>query len=327
MIGNSAVFVELTRLIRKIAGCDAPVLLEGETGTGKDLAARAIHYEGARRSTPFVPVNCGAIPDSLIESELFGHRKGAFTDAKQDRVGLFAYAHAGTLFLDEVDTLSAKGQVTLLRFLQDQQYRPLGGVERSADVRIIAAGNADLVNLAREGKFRLDLLFRLKILHLVLPPLRARNGDTILLAEHFMRACSARFNQPAKTFHPDTLAWFDRYAWPGNIRELENLIYREFVLTDGPEIRVNDSFGSERADDPWHEHNFNQAKAKAIAGFEKAFLTRLMAQTGGNITRAAKIAGKERRALGKLLKKHDIVNADLYRPGTSCSVPISVGHS
>ena len=173
MVGQSFAFREMLRLITRMAACDAPVLIEGETGTGKELAARAIHYQSARRDRPFIPVNCGAIPDSLIESELFGHRKGAFTDAKDNQPGLVTLAEGGTLFLDEIDALSPKGQVTLLRFLQDQEFRPLGArhVEHG-NVRILAASNASLPLLAEKGAFRSDLLYRLRILCLELAPLR-----------------------------------------------------------------------------------------------------------------------------------------------------------
>jgi DNA-binding NtrC family response regulator len=173
LIGNSPVFRKVIRLIEKMAGCDAPVLIEGETGTGKEVAARALHYQGKRHGKPFIPVNCGAIPDALFENELFGHSKGAFTDAKENQPGFVALADSGTLFLDEIEALSPKGQVTLLRFMQDQQYRPLGGGrELNANVRMITASNADLAWLTEHGEFRKDLFFRLKILHLELPPLR-----------------------------------------------------------------------------------------------------------------------------------------------------------
>ena len=174
MIGASDAFRTLERLLDKMALYDAPVLIGGETGTGKELAARALHYRGARRERPFIPVNCGALPDSLIESELFGHRRGAFTDARDDQPGLVALAHSGTLFLDEVDALSPKAQVTLLRFLQDQQYRPLGSRrDERADVRVVAASNHCLDDLVCAKQFRVDLLHRLKLMHLYLPPARS----------------------------------------------------------------------------------------------------------------------------------------------------------
>ncbi|MDQ5909348.1 MAG: hypothetical protein QG599_1443 [Pseudomonadota bacterium] len=321
MIGKSAAFLKMTALIARIADCDAPVLLEGETGTGKELAARAIHCQGQRRNQPFVPVNCGAIPDLLIENELFGHRKGAFTDARSDQLGLIAQADSGTLFFDEVDALSPKGQVALLRFLQDQHYRPLGETrEQAVDVRIVAASNANLSQLAEVGQFRMDLLYRLKILFLKAPPLRERSGDPVLLAEHFVRTCSQRFGQPRKFFHPDTLEWFAAYSWPGNIRELENLVYREYLLTDGPMIQIH-------PDDPQQkdrrqlmdrrqlfmdELNYAAAKARIVEDFEKKFLVRVMTKAKGNVTQAATLAGTERRHLGKLIKKLGIEKSGYY---------------
>jgi two-component system response regulator GlrR len=315
MIGTSTPFLEMCRLIAKLAAYDAPVLIEGETGTGKELAARSIHYLGARRGQPFVPINCGAIPDLLIENELFGHCKGAFTDAREDQIGLIAHAHSGTLFLDEVDALSPKGQVTLLRFLQDQQYRPLGErCERNADTRIIAASNTNLNRLAEAGQFRMDLLYRLKILWLELPPLRERKGDPALLANHFIRIGSRRFDKPVKTFHPTTLEWFECYSWPGNIRELENWVYRELLLADSSEIRITLANPHQPEQCPPLEQypgaidglDYCQAKAKAVESFEVKFLTNLMLKAKGNVTAAAKMAGTERRHLGRLLKKYDI---------------------
>ncbi|MGH8599866.1 MAG: sigma 54-interacting transcriptional regulator, partial [Burkholderiales bacterium] len=207
MIGNSPALRDVVGLIDKIAQCDAPVVIEGETGTGKELAARAIHYRSSRREGPFVPVNCGAIPDSLVENELFGHRRGAFTDARGDHAGLIDHGQHGAIFLDEVDALTPKAQVTLLRFLQDQQYRPLGGPqEKHADVRVLAASNVDLVELTEAGRFRRDLLYRLEIMHLRLPPLRERDGDSLLLAEHFLAQCAARFRRGEKRLDPSTIA-------------------------------------------------------------------------------------------------------------------------
>lgn len=321
MVGNSPAFRELESLIRKIASYDAAVLIEGETGTGKELAARSIHYASSRRGMPFVPVNCGAIPDSLIENELFGHRRGAFTGASESHHGLIAQASGGTLFLDEIDALSPKGQVTLLRFMQDQEYRPLGSAQaENGDVRIVAASNADLVKLAAFGSFRSDLLFRLKVLSVELPPLRARHGDVEALATHYLRQYSLKYDKPPKTLDRDTLAWMNRYEWPGNVRELEHLIHREFLLTDGPVMRIPRKDGDiERRKRPDRRSvdlgvGFCTAKAQAVAEFEKKFLRELLSQTQGNVTQAAKMVGKERRALGKLIKKHGL---DRYQESRS----------
>lgn len=317
IIGRSPAFMEMARLILKIGECDAPVLIEGETGTGKELAARAMHYLGLRRDLPFIAVNCGAIPDALVESELFGHHKGAFTDAKESRPGLITQAHGGTLFLDEIEALSPKGQVTLLRFLQDQQYRPLGSRSaEKADVRIIAATNVDLEDLVERGEFRQDLLFRLKILLLEMPPLRKRRGDVELLAQHFIRQFSVKYGKPAAALHPDTVTWMNNYAWPGNIRELENLIHREFLLADGQKISIKCKVRSaeqrkslDRRLAQFVNCDFNTAKATAINDFEKKYLCNLLSLANGNVTLAARMAGKERRSLGKLLKKHGIVKS------------------
>jgi DNA-binding NtrC family response regulator len=298
------------QLIAKFARCAVPVLIHGETGTGKELAARAIHYEGRRRDHPFVAVNCGAIPDTLVENELFGHDRGAFTDARSRCDGLIACAHGGTLFLDEIDALSPKAQVTLLRFLQDQQYRPLGGGRhQQADVRVIAATNADLANLCDQGRFRLDLYYRLCILELAMPPLRNREGDAALLASHFVARMAALHGSQARVLGLGTVRWFEEYAWPGNVRELENLVCRAVLLTDGDVIHVEPPHrpagASEREPDPL-ELVFSKAKALTLQKFERRYLASVLARAKGSVTLAAQLAGKERRAFGKLIKKHSI---------------------
>jgi two-component system, NtrC family, response regulator GlrR len=316
MLGRSIAFRIANALIEKMSAFDAPVVIEGETGTGKELAARAIHYRGARAGLPFVPINCGALPDALVEDELFGHRRGAFTDARDDKPGLVELARGGTLFLDEVDALTPKAQVTLLRFLQDQQYRPLGGRrEEQTDVRIITASNRVLERQVEAGAFRLDLLYRLKVLHLAMPPLRERRGDIALLAEHFVRTSSARYHKPALPFDPQTLAWFERYSWRGNIRELENLVQREFLLAEGERISVPAPSGGLAAG-PASERvlNYREAKSLAIAEFESRFLIKLIGQANGNVSAAARISGTERRYLGRLLKKHRIVKLPSTAP-------------
>jgi len=315
-IGRSPSFTAIVERIRKFSLCDATVLIEGETGTGKENAARAIHYLGIRKSYPFIPVNCGALPDNLVENELFGHEEGAYTDARRSVMGLIAQAEGGSLFLDEVEALSVKGQIALLRFLQDQEYRPLGG-RRSvkANIRVIAASNHSLADMVRTGAFRNDLLYRLNLLPLDVPPLRDRNGDIELLAEYFLRGYRVKYNRARMQIHPNTLEWMLRYDWPGNVRELENFIHREFLLASGDEI-VKGSAVSEAGSEyhtlqdagvgVYNDFSFNLAKSKVLDSFERSYLSRLMQASQGNVTIAAKLAGKERRALGKLLKKHGI---------------------
>ncbi|MBI3774932.1 MAG: sigma-54-dependent Fis family transcriptional regulator [Gammaproteobacteria bacterium] len=311
MVGASGVFNDTVRRIGRIAVRDASVLIEGETGSGKEMAARAIHYLGARRDHPFLPVNCGAIPDTLIEAEFFGHGRGAFTDAREARAGLIAQAHGGTLFLDEIDALTPKAQVSLLRFLQDQKYRPVGrDIELKADVRIIAATNKSLIELASSERFRGDLLYRLNILYLSIPPLRAREGDAELLALHFLRHYAKKYNLPVKRFSAQTLHWIRHHRWPGNVRELENTVHREFLLAEGEVLEFG--YAASPAP-PVHSTvcleddvtlDFRSAKTKVIEDFERAYLARILHRTHGNISAAARLAKKERRAFGKLLKKY-----------------------
>jgi DNA-binding NtrC family response regulator len=302
--------------MRRIAQTDATVLIEGETGTGKELAARALHYLGARRQYPFVPVNCGAIPENLIENELFGHERGAYTDARAASQGMLRLAHRGTLFLDEIDSLPLRAQVVLLRFLQDKTFRALGSsTEAHADVRIIAASNANLEDLTRTRAFRADLYHRLRTLWLSLPPLRDRPGDAELLAAHFIRECAARYGVPEKCLHPTTRDWLRSYSWPGNVRELENLIHREFLLSDDGFITVAPpaceisaghpgAYLLQRDGDPLQP--YQNARTLALESFDRDYLSRLLVQTRGNVTHAARLAGKERRALGKLIKRYGI---------------------
>nr|WP_311528314.1 sigma-54 dependent transcriptional regulator [uncultured Ralstonia sp.] len=316
LIGQAPRFRLAVNLIRQYAAWDAPVLIEGETGTGKELAARGIHYCGGRRAHRFIPVNCGAIPENLIENELFGHVRGAFTDASVTGPGLVRLAHQGTLFLDEVDALPPRGQVALLRFLQDGCYRPLGArQEETADVRIVVASNRKLQGLVEERCFRADLMFRLHVLTLEMPPLRERPGDPLLLAEHFLHQFALRYGiAMPRTLDTCTRDWLDEYAWPGNVRELENLIHREFLLCGTGELRIpmpgccsaSNSTNLARAPLSSGMPTYALARKQALEAFDAAYLRDLLHHTGGNVTHAARLAGKERRALGKLLKLRQI---------------------
>ncbi len=315
LVGASPAFLELLGAVRSVAGCSsATVLIRGETGTGKELIARAIHYLSDRRDFPFVPVNCGALPESLAENELFGHRSGAFTGASHEAMGLVKLAHQGTLFLDEVDSLPAKAQVALLRFLQDGRFRPLGAArEEQSQVRVIAACNGCLEEDVRARRFREDLYYRLNVLNVEVPPLRARTGDVPLLSQHFLAECARRYGRPRKILHERTLLWFDCYRWPGNVRELENLLHREYLLSETEQLCIREPGGGAHAtvesvspgiDPPII--NYRQAKTQVLQEFDRSYLSRLLQQTHGNVTKAAQIAGKERRALGKLLKRYRI---------------------
>ena len=319
LVGDSAPFRAAVEQLSRVAASDVTVLLLGETGTGKELAARAIHYLSARNGAPFIPVNCGALPDDLLESELFGHVRGAFTDAKTPQAGLVELAEGGTLFLDEVDTLSPKAQVALLRFLQNHEYRPVGSARiNRADVRVVAATNKCLLERTRNAGYREDLFYRLSLMPIHMPPLRLREGDIPMLTEHFLERYRHQYRQPGKHFHGSAMAWLQQQRWPGNIRELENLIHRAFLLVTDDTIRAGDLFrcmglsAAAPAEESTGaaETGFSEEKERAIADFERGYVENLLAQTRGNVSEAARIAGKERRALGKLIKKHGIRRAD-----------------
>jgi two-component system response regulator GlrR len=305
--GESRVFIETLRKIPKLARCDAAVLITGETGTGKEMCARAIHHLGPRSDHPFVPVNCGAIPSELVENELFGHDPGAFTGASSSVHGLVHDAEGGSLFLDEIDSLPLLTQVKLLRFLQDHEYRPLGARRtRKADIRILAASNADLEGVIHSGKFRSDLFYRLNILPLKLPALRERREDIPTLARHFVAKYAGKFSTPVKELSRSALEKMFAYEWPGNVRELENIIERAIVLSEQPLITAEDVClpGNPSSQETI---SFKALKAQAIAEFETAYVRRLLADNDGNISRAARAAKKHRRAFWQLMRKHNIV--------------------
>jgi DNA-binding NtrC family response regulator len=249
LIGRSAPMVALKASMRRLldaerglADADLPaVLITGDTGTGKELVARALHFDGIRREQPFVELNCSTIPADLLEAELFGYERGAFTDAKQRKLGLVEAADGGTLFLDEIGDIDPRVQSKLLKLLEDKTVRRLGSVrEERANVRIVTATNRDLEEAVRDGHFRADLLFRLRIVHFDLPPLRARGDDVLLLAQHYLGLQRARYRKPQLGFAPEAEAAMQAYSWPGNVRELRNAIERAVVLARGPVIEVDD---------------------------------------------------------------------------------------
>jgi DNA-binding NtrC family response regulator len=309
IIGRSKVIQELRAKIENVASCDANVLLCGETGTGKELAARAIHYLGVRSGEPFIPVSCAAIPDSLMENELWGHAKGAFTDARYVHKGLVREAEGGTLFLDEIGAITPYTQTKLLRFLQDNEYRPLGEVRiRRADVRIIAATNKNLMELVEIGTFRDDLYYRLNIITLTIAPLRQRQDDIPLLVKHFVEKYSLEYDKPVLEFTDSAFQYLLSHPWPGNVRELENKIQQCVVLSKTRVVDVEDlSLSGSSPPEQIHEFEYFQtAKAKTISVFEKSYLIQLLTEFKGDVVRAARIAGKSRTALWNLISKYDL---------------------
>lgn len=306
LIGLSPNFVAVKTQVAKISQYDVCLLILGETGTGKELVARAVHYLSARTERPFVPVNCGAIPQDLVENELFGHESGAFTGASCRKDGLIQEANGGTLFLDEIDALPLMAQVKLLRFLQDQEYRPIGSTKIChADLRIIAATNASITHAIAGGKFRKDLYFRLNTVSLVLPRLCDRVEDIPQLADYFLKKYTREFDKKISSFSAGAQDMLWHYAWPGNVRELEHTVARAVVLSEGPIIQPEDLRLPETLKVP-RTHSFAEAKAAAISAFERAYLHKLLSTHQGNVSRAARAAKKDRRVLRELLRKHQI---------------------
>ncbi len=308
LVGSSPALVAVREQIRKIARLDATVLIEGETGTGKEMAARDIHYLGPRADKPFVPVNCGALADALVESELFGHERGAFTDAKVASLGLVSEARDGTLFLDEVDALSLKAQAALLRFLQDGSYRRVGGTgARQSEARVIVASNANLERLVEARQFRQDLLYRINVLSVSMPPLRERQGDVLELARNFLQRLAHHHQRPTAQFSLNALTHLRQHAWPGNVRELENAVQRAFLLSDSDQIDMGLARPGATATPQASEAPlFRQAKQEAVASFERDYVLQLLQRTQGNLTRAAQIAGQDRAAFGRLVRRHGL---------------------
>jgi DNA-binding NtrC family response regulator len=313
LVGNDPPFAEVVEKIPAIAASDAPVLISGETGTGKELCVRAIHDLGTRANFPFVPVECGTIAEHLAENEFFGHARGAFTDAHSDQKGLVAMAEGGTLFLDEIDALSLAVQAKLLRLIEEGRYRPLGSDRFSwANIRVEAATNSDLDLSVRQNRFRSDLYFRLNVFRLHLPPLRERRGDIGLLARHFLDRLSRTAGKQPKSLSPGALRMLEHYDWPGNVRELRNVVHRAFSTCPGPQILPNYILLPVRVDPGLRSAEFRDAKALVIETFEREYIKKLLCRNHGNVARAAAEAGKDRRSLRRLMSKHNISRSQFF---------------
>ncbi|MBN1842349.1 MAG: sigma-54-dependent Fis family transcriptional regulator [Deltaproteobacteria bacterium] len=316
LVGESLAFRLEIEKIPVVARSDAGVFITGETGTGKELCAKAIHYASPRADKLFVPVNCGAIPTDLLENELFGHKTGAFTSASTSQFGLIQEADKGTLFLDEVTSLSLSAQVKLLRFLQEKEYRPLGCTNTiRANVRIIAASNIEIEEAVREGTLRRDLYYRLNVIPIRLPPLRERPEDITILAQHFLAKYSANFNKKVSGFSRKTMQALVLYDWPGNVRELQHVVQRATVFTGHDVIEPSDIV-LQGLKVTQHEESFKEAKKRMITQFERNYITKLLVVHQGNITRAAQAAGKNRRAFWELIRRHriDVQRFKPHRP-------------
>jgi two-component system NtrC family response regulator len=302
IIGESPPMKHVFELVRKVSATDVSVLIQGESGTGKELVARAIHCSGNRKDGPFVPINCGAIPENLLESELFGYEKGAFTGADAQKRGRIEYADDGTLFLDEIGELSLLLQVKLLRFLQEHKVERVGGREPiPVNVRVIAATNKDLQEEIRGGKFREDLYYRMGIVTITMPPLRDRGKDVILLAKIFLKTFSENYRKPIKGFRPDALVAIESYHWPGNVRELENRVKRAVVMCEGKfvdpgDLELDDIGDSEVA------KSLRQIREET----EKYHVEKALEKHDGNISRAARELGVSRPTFHDLMRKYHL---------------------
>jgi DNA-binding NtrC family response regulator len=336
LIGRSLAHRKLLEKISKIAPTDAEVLISGPSGVGKELYARYIHQCSERRHAAFVPVNCGALPTDLFENEFFGHIGGAFTGARAQSEGLVAEAEHGTLFLDEMDSLSLASQVKLLRYLEDGEYRRLGETRiRRSHVRFIAATNADLGTAMREGRFREDLFFRLRVVPIEVPPLRERRDDIPLLVSNYVEYYARMYSLPKISFSATARRILLAYDWPGNIRELKNCVQYLTCLRLEHAVQPDDlpllDDGQEKPATATitfaSELPLKEAKRELVSRFEREYLEDALRQSNGNIARAARASGKPRRAFFELMRKYDIKPADLFPRGTDLTEDTPDGFS
>jgi two-component system response regulator AtoC/two-component system nitrogen regulation response regulator NtrX len=314
LVGRSKAMEYVYDLIGKVSGTDAMVLIYGESGTGKELVARTIHVQSGRKEGPFIAMNCAALPTELIESELFGHEKGAFTGAINRRLGKFEVAHRGTLFLDEIGDMSPETQAKLLRVLQERTFERLGGTETiTVDVRVISATNKDLPSEIAAGRFREDLYYRLKVVDILLPPLRERREDIPLLIHHFLERWNTQHRKTVVDISPEVMKTLIEYRWPGNVRQLMNVIERAVVLSDGsvlrkdllpPEVQTAVSELTDTGQPVWHKGiPFQQAKHETIQSFEIAFISAALAHHRGNVSTTASAIGMKRQALQEKVRE------------------------
>jgi len=319
ILGTSAAMQGVFETIRRVAEIEADVLIVGETGTGKELVARSIHKRSARKSGRFVPVDCGAIPEDLLESEFFGHERGAFTGAHTRSLGLLEFAHQGTFFLDEIGELSSRLQVKLLRVLQERKIRRVGGRDEIAvDVRVVAATSRNLAEEIKQGRFRDDLYYRVNVARIDLPPLRERREDIPLLVEHFVERHAAEMGRQVTGMDPEAVEVLSRYHWPGNVRELQNVLRRALAMCRQAVLSVEDlpdEIVVAAGDRPGAENgSFFHVRGQRIAAFEREYLTSLLRASAGDVSQAARDARIPRGTFYRLLKKHDI-DPERFRNG------------
>ena len=313
LVGHSPALKEIIELISRVSGTDANILITGESGTGKELVAQAIHRRSARKSRPFIPIDCAALPENLLESELFGYEKGAFSGATGSKPGLFESAEGGTLFLDEIGEMPLAMQAKLLRAIQERQVRRLGSTKLiSIDVRILSATNRDLKKRAAGGAFRDDLFYRLNVIRLHVPPLRERKGDIPLLVQHFIGKYSKAHGKNVSRISSEAMSVLEMYAWPGNIRELQNIMERAVVLSQGAQIGRPDLPSEMQQgvppDLPLDKLDYKTAKDAWLARFETVYLAAVLRETGGNISLAAKKAGIDRKTVHRLINRYNLSN-------------------
>jgi DNA-binding NtrC family response regulator len=328
LLGTSAAMEKLHSQIDRVAATSATVLITGESGTGKELVARAIHVHSLRKNGPFVPIDCSTIPETIIESELFGHLKGAFTGAIRDKRGLVEEAGGGTLFLDEIGDLSVGMQVKLLRLLQEGEYKPVGGnAIRKVDIRFVTATNRNLSELIKNGEFREDLFYRLNVINVHLPPLRERMEDIPILTRHFIEKYCVIHGKKVKTLSQDGLSFLALRDWPGNIRELENVIERSVVMATGDtllgeDLLATDSFTSAgtvspRTDGDIFAMPLKAAKDRLIDEFQAQYIAKALARHGGNVSQAARDSGVKRQYLHRLMRETNLDSKTFKKPNST----------